>query len=49
MKLTLKELREIIVDAYDNGIAAMENAERPGDLRRWRAQYVRDAIRAVKD
>lgn len=48
MKLTLKELKAIICDAYDNGVSAMECAERASDLRRWRAEYVRNAIQAAK-
>lgn len=49
MKLTVKELRAIIRDAYDNGIAARENAEKPSDIRHWRAEYVRDAVICAQD
>ena len=49
MKLTLKELKAIIRDAYNNGVSAADCAERQSDIIRWRAEYVRDAVKAIKE
>ena len=47
--VTIKQLRAIMRDAYDQGVSAMQNADRPKDIIAWRAEYVRDTIQLLKE